>query len=127
MPLAPVPYVIIARRRARGWDLVDGVEILTQTTTLTAAAAAAAVALAAIRGGEPEDYNVDVVVDLAGTEKKVQEIKDQMLRAQAELQRAATEWRTVAAYLRDVEKLPASDAAVVLGISAGRYSQLVRS
>ena len=96
MPLAPVPYAIIARRRARGWDLVDGVEILTQTMTLTAAAPVAAVALAAVRGGEPEDYDVDVVVDLAGTEKKVQEIKDQMLRVREELQRAATEWRTVA-------------------------------
>lgn len=118
--------MITARRQAQGWELSDGVEILTQATTLAAAAQIARDALATVRGGEPADYDVEVVVDLGGTEKTVEQVKARMRRAQEELRRAASEWRTVASQLREVEKLPAGDAAKVLGISAGRYSQLVR-
>ncbi|MDQ3326836.1 MAG: hypothetical protein M3529_14310 [Actinomycetota bacterium] len=116
---------LTARRRPQGWDVFSGVDILTQATTLAGAAQSAQDFLASVHGGEPADYDVEVVVDLGGTEKKVEQVRDQMRRAQEDLQRAAVEWRTVALHLRDVEKLPARDAAQVLGISAGRYSQLV--
>lgn len=119
------PYTITARRWARGWELFNGADILTQATTLATAAEMARNALATDLGGEPEDYVVEVVVDLGGAEKQVDQAREQMRRAQADVREAARSWRLLALRLREVEHLSARDAAVVLGISSGRYSQLL--
>lgn len=120
-------YTITARRWARGWELFNGDDILTQSTTLARAAEMARDALATDHGGEPQDYDVEVVIDLGGTEQKVEQTRELMRQAQAEVQRASLDWRALAVHLRDVEHLSARDAAAVLGVSSGRYSQLVNS
>lgn len=118
------PYDVIARRWEHGWELYDGDEILTQAGTLPDATGEVQDYLATENGGEPEDYDVRVSVDLGGIETDVSEIRLHVAAAQEASVTAAEAWRELAGRLREQMGLSVRDTAFVMGVSPSRVSQL---
>ena len=116
---------ITARSWEHGWELFEGEDILTQCATLVQAAQQAQDALATERGGEPEDYTIDLAVDLDGLEAEVRAARARLHSAQSDLVEVSQRWRALAASLRQERHLSVRDTAVVMGISPGRVNQLV--
>lgn len=114
---------VIAKRWEHGWELHTPAGV-TQSRTLADAPRMAKDFLATVNGGEPEDYEVSIRYDLGGLEQKVFEAKQDQLKAQHFVSKAAAETREVVKELRD-QGVSVRDAAAILEVSPGRISQLV--
>lgn len=121
-----VRYLVTAKRWEHGWELHIADVGVTQCTRLTGAEKMAKEYLALEFDKDPEDFDVDVQVDL-GTE-----INDQVCDARfkvieaAQLQADAAQFsRDVARRLHDDCRLSGAEVAQVLNVSPQRASQLL--
>jgi hypothetical protein len=119
-------YAVRAKRWAHGWELhIDGVGV-TQSRTLDGAESMIRDYIESLTGRDTSGDTVIICPDLGGLEDRAAAAREQVARAQRENQEAAAASRAVARKLRDAG-LSVSDAAVVLGVSRERASQLMKS
>lgn len=118
-------YRATALRWSGGWELhIDG-EGVTQVRTLDRAESQVRDYVATLRGIDTATATVDIHVDLGGIEDRARAAKERTAKAVRDQETAAKELRQVARALR-AEGLSVSDMAVVLDVSRGRVSQLVK-
>lgn len=124
-------YMVTAKRWEHGWELhIAGAERsthigVTQSRTL---ADAERMVRDYLRLDEHPDWKtatVHVVPDLGSLREEVQRVKERSRAAETAQREAARDAREVARRLRQ-EGLSVTDTAVVLGVSRGRVSQLVK-
>jgi DNA-directed RNA polymerase specialized sigma24 family protein len=116
-------YRVTARRWQYGWELQVDDAGVTQCGPLADADRMARDYLATELGGEPEDYVVEIQHDLGGVEVDVAAARRKMIEAQAAVDEAADEMRTVVRRLRG-DGISVRDTAAILKVSPGRISQL---
>ena len=114
-----------ARREGRWWVVdVDGVGV-TQGRNLTQARSMAIDLIVAMRNLSEDDVTVTLTVDLPGTmAAQVEEAKRRTAEAARAQTAAAAAIREVAVRLHTEAGLTGRDAALVLGVSEQRVSQL---
>jgi predicted transcriptional regulator len=118
-------FTVRARRWARGWELhIEGVGV-TQSRTLRDAKAMVRDYIALDLGKDIADEEIDLLPDLGGLEREVERARVAVQDAAEAQERAAGQSRKVA---RELTKsgLSGADAAVVLGVSPQRFSQLTK-
>jgi hypothetical protein len=120
-----VAVKVIAKSWEHGWELhVDGVGV-TQVRTLAGAAQQAADLVETMTGRAIDPHDLDFRITLPDGLAERAKAARRLLRDAEEINaRAAAESREVAKALREVAGLSVTDAAVVMGVSRGRISQL---
>lgn len=119
-------YNVTAVQWSGGWELhIDGVGV-TQCRTLDHAEEMVRDYLRLDDHADWAGAEVAVVPDLDGLEKEIAEARAEIATASELQRRAAEHSRSVARALRE-RGLSVTDTAVVLGVSRGRVSQLVRN
>jgi hypothetical protein len=115
-----------AVRWERGWELhIEGIGV-TQSRTLEGADRMVRDYIESLTGHDIGGDEVVIKPDLGGLEDKAAAVREWITRAQRENREAAAASRALAHDLRDAG-LSVTDAAVVLGVSRGRASQLMKS
>jgi len=117
-------YLVRAVKWSEGWELhVEG-EGVTQTRTLDKAVDQVRSYLETLHGGSFSEADISVTADLGPLTEEVSAARQAVRDAAAAQEAAAKKSRAIAGKLRR-EGLSVTDAAVVLGVSRGRVSQLV--
>lgn len=118
-------YSVIARRWEHGWELhIDGVGV-TQSTTLADAERMARDYIATVYDLSECTGEVVIHVDLGGLEDEAHRAAERTAQAAQAQREAAVEAREVARKLRE-SGLSVTDTAVIMGVSRGRISQLMK-
>ena len=118
-------YTAHAKRWAHGWELhIDGVGV-TQSRTLAAAPDMVRDYIATLYDVDAADAEIAVVPELGGLEERVAVTRERTKNAEIQQRAAAQAARELARELRS-SGMSVSDTAVILGVSRGRVSQLVR-
>jgi ribosomal protein S9 len=122
---AVTTHNVRAVRWEHGWELHIVDVGVTQSRTLEGAERMIRDYIESLTGRDASRDSVIIKVDLGGLEDEAAAVRDRVARAQRETQEAAAASRGVAQALR-AAGLSVTDAAIVLGVSRGRISQLVR-
>lgn len=119
-----VAVKVTAKQWKGGWELhVDGVGV-TQVRTLVNAAQQAADLVETMTGGAVDPGSMDVHLEIeGGLTKRVAQARALVRDAETASAAAAKESRAVVSALRR-KGVSVTDAAVVMGVSRGRISQL---
>lgn len=122
-------YTVKAKRSKPGWELwissPDGHVGVTEARKLTKAEQAARDYIETLTDKKPTGDEFEIVPDLGDLEKAISCARVLQRRAADETKAAAVASRGVVLQLLD-EGLSGDEAAVVLGISKGRVSQLAK-
>lgn len=117
-------YTVTAKRWREGWELHIAGEGVTQTRVLAGAQDAVRDYLETLHDRDFEGAEMRVVVELGGLEEQVNEVRAQVAAAAEAQVRAGARARETARALR-AAGISVSDAAVIMGVSRGRVSQLL--
>lgn len=118
-------YTVRAVPWAEGWELhVDGVGV-TQVRTLDRAVSQVHDYVETVTDEEDPDLQVLLHVELGGLEKRVAQVRSEVAEVELARSRVAFELRAVTRALRE-RGLSVTDMAVVLGVTRGRISALIR-
>ncbi|MGH3321609.1 MAG: hypothetical protein ACRDN9_15835 [Streptosporangiaceae bacterium] len=124
-------YTVTAKRWAHGWELhirddQSGHIGVTQSRTLEGADRMVRDYIESLTDHDATDDEVTIRPDLGGLEERAAEARARVEEVQRKNREVAADSRSVAHELRDAG-LSVTDTAVILGVSRGRASQLVRT